>query len=113
MSVIAAVGFNSAAIGVHGVQFGYGVFVEGISSLKQNTAIPQYINGKKVSRCMGERQRLFVAGDERGNFQHEFARELVRINRAVMRNIERPHAIVIALCNLAWLAGSSSCDRNF
>src|SRR5450759_2285096 len=104
MPVIAAVRFKSAAIGVNGVQFGQRVFVQGMHSLEQNAPILQHINGKKIPRSIRELQRLLVADAERGNFQHEFTRDLMRIYKAVRRNIKRPDAIVVALRDLAQLS---------
>src|ERR1039457_2139741 len=105
MSVIAAVGFNTAAIAVHGVQLSQRILAQGIRSLEQNAPISQHIYRKKTSRSIRERYRLLVTGVERGNFQREVAHDFVRIYKAVRRNIERPDAIVVALRDLVWRSG--------
>ena len=113
MPMIAAVGFDSAAVGVHGVEFRRRVLIERISRFKENAPVVQDIHRQKVSWRMRERQRLLVADGNRGNFQDEFSGQLVRINKTIRRNVKWPHTVVVAVCNLAWRAGSSSGDRDF
>src|ERR1700722_2840483 len=90
-AVIAAIGLDSTAVGVYGVNFRNGVAAERVCGFEENASVVENIGRKVIRRSIGKSQRL--SAGEVDSFNHESAGHFPRIDHTILRKIERPNAI--------------------